>query len=355
MTDVRRLLSVDFVLVAGLVLALASCSSEDTAGRVLPSDATSSITPSTSAAAAATVYDLAATNNGWFRLTENDGCRSCTVVWRREGDRGTWQRLAEISGREAYGGRITTDFGPLSTLVVTPDGLHGWAWYKTLWSTHDGGDSWARVTEGPGRATDTGHQVVLTENHAWSLREGELWRSSLERDAWTRIDVRGLKGAVELLALPDRVLVQAYGEGLSNPRLMGSTDGANWSEVALPCLGETRPHASGNTVFVACPGGAHPLVVYRSTGLGPWEELARVRSRHSTDVVALAEDRVLVLAGRTDSVLLTPRGAEVVDLGPRQPGIVFGAESRGDVAYLLTARGLLWSDDGGRTWAPPQD
>jgi hypothetical protein len=301
------------------------------------------------------VYDLAATDDGWFRLTENDGCRSCTVVWRREGDDGTWQRLAEISGREAYGGRIARDFGPLTTLVITSDGLHGWAWYKTLWSTHDGGDSWVRVTEGPGRATDAGYEVVLTDRHAWSLRDGELWRSPLERDAWTRIGAPGLQGAVDLLALPDRVVVQAYGEGLSNPRLMGSADGSYWSEVAMPCPGEIRPHAAGDTVFVGCPRGAERTVVHHSTGLGPWEVLGRVGTRFSTDLVALAEDRLLVLTGRTDSVLLTPDGAEGVDLGPRQPGVVFGAESRDDVAYLLTASGLLWSNDGGRSWAPPQE
>lgn len=298
---------------------------------------------------AARTSDLAGTDDGWFRLTENDGCRSCTVVWRRSGDAGDWERLFEISGKESYGGRVTTDFGPVSSLVLTPDGRDGWAWYKTLWSTHDGGRSWSHVIDGPGGRTLSGHKVVLTDRYAWSLRNGELWRTPLDRDAWSRVVAPGLSGAVDLLALPGQVLVQEYDEGLANPRLIGSRDGSAWSELSMPCQGETRPTAAGDAVFVACSQGKREVVVQRSVGLGSWQEFGTVVARQVPDLVPLAGDRVVAF-GRSAAVLLTPNGSEQADVGPRRPGSIYGSETRGAVSYLIARAGLFESNDDGSTW-----
>ena len=102
--------------------------------------------PSPTADSAGRVTGLATGGSHLYRLTSNAGCTACSGVWLRADD-GSWTHLADIAGAAAYAGQVSPRYGPLDSLEMAPNGQDGWAWGRTLWSTHDGGRTWSMVSD----------------------------------------------------------------------------------------------------------------------------------------------------------------------------------------------------------------
>jgi hypothetical protein len=313
----------------------------------------------------------------WFRLTTNVGCVACSTVWRNDQSaEGGWERLHDF-GEEAYAGKVDPTFGPVESLVMAEDGENGWAWGLRLYSTHDGGRTWSAVTTGPGRPTEFGHQVAITDTTgtAWSLlrtdQGTELWRTSLGSDAWVRADAPNMSGVSGMLALSDYVLLETSDEGLSAPRLQYYRygDGLPWGEVPNPCQGENAAYPSTSVAFMLCKSG-NGATAYRLVGVDHptagqpafrWHEYARMTGV-VTAVYATDDRHLLVVGRRGRATLLTDDGTAAaaitptpVDLG-LEPGEEAGpASSTGGLALITTfsdsgAARLLGSTDGGQTW-----
>ena len=299
-----------------------------------------------------------------FRLTTNIGCVACSTVWRQDSAAsGGWERLHDF-GRDSYVGKVDATYGPVTDLVMAVDGVDGWAWGQRLYSTHDGGQTWAPVTVGPGRLdTEFGHQVRVTDEYAWSLLRTdqglELWRTELGSDDWSRADAPDMAGVSGMLTTAAYVGLETSDEGLSAPRVQYSNDGKDWKELDNPCSGENQTYPGESAVFIICAdrpatesSPSATATVYRSTDLTTWTEFGRSTSV-ITGVHALGDDDLLLVHEHSRATMLTHAGSTTVDLGlqPGEETFQSDAPWSGDVVMLATSDlRLVGSTDRGRTW-----
>lgn len=317
-----------------------------------PTATTSVSTPPLPRDATSQVLDVAATVHGALRLTTNIGCLGCSTVWRQASD-GHWEHLFDFTGRAAYGGQIDEDFGPVSYLTMAPNGRDGYAWGARLWSTHDGGESWAIVTDGPGGRTVRGHRTVVGPTTAWSAFDGRvLYRSEIGSDTWTLVDPPEIGDVLGVLP-DDRVVLMAYpGEGSQGRMVYGA--GTSWSELALPCDGGGAgpgervgpgPVVSGGAAYVVC--GHH---VERTTldDTPAWHVLGRISGRVLA-LLPLDDHRVLVQT-RTVSVF-DEQGRHPDGLRAHPHQQLMRISSQGVETWVVDLAGSTWrSSDAGRTW-----
>jgi hypothetical protein len=295
-----------------------------------------------------------------FRLTENVGCTGCSTVWRGDGS-GRWDRLHDFAPEDAA--ELDGDSGPVGDLVMARNGQDGWAWGKRLYSTHDGGHTWARVTNLPGRPSANPHFIAVTGSAAWGVsfdRHGpHVYRTPVGADDWATVPAPHLDRVVGLDTVGERVVLEEKSDGRSNDLLVSSLDdGATWSTLQMPCRGEEN---GGSVELAMClasqgaqPTASRPLTFYRTTDLASWS----VVGHSSSGINALqpvADDLVLVVLRGRRATLMRPGGTTPVDL-PLAPGDQIDQSSwSGDVAYV-TVYGealdyyLITSTDRGRTW-----
>jgi len=291
-----------------------------------------------------------------FKLTVNEGCAACSTVWLLHPD-GTWERLHDFEGREAYGGKVDPLFGPIEYVDFATNARDGWAWGRTLFSTHDGGHTWALVESGPGGPTPYGHWVHLTSDRAWSMHRTDrlgtrLWSTPIGSDDWTTVDLPDPGSATDIETVGDRVVAEASDEGLASPRLLSSVDGSDWTRLDLPCPGENQPYPGATEVFLLCPS-AKGATIHRSVGLASWELFGHSDLTAVTASVPLSDDRVLLL-GSPHDLLVTADGSEPVDVGLQGDEEVFQDTGgvAGDTAYLVTSKHrILVSRDSGLMWS----
>jgi hypothetical protein len=295
-----------------------------------------------------------------FRLTENVGCTGCSTVWRGDGS-GRWERLHDFAPEDAA--QLDGDYGPVGDLVMARNGQDGWAWGKRLYSTHDGGHTWAQVTNRPGRPEGNRHFVAVTGSYAWGLSFDKLgshvYRTPLGVDDWVTVPVPHLDRVFDLDTVGDRVVLQEKNDAPHHGQLVSSSDeGATWSTLDLPCEGSENGGSVELAMCLASPGvpptASRPMTFYRTTDLVSWSVLGHA----PTGINALqpvADDRVLVVLRGRQATLMGPGGTTPVDL-PLAPGDQIDRSSwSGDVAYL-TVYGdgpdyLIRSTDRGRTWS----
>ena len=343
------------VAVAGVAVGLSTL--DDDSGKVQPLPPSSS-TPSLPAGATVGAIDVAVPDaDHVFKLTVNEGCVACSTIWLLGPD-GTWERLHDFSGREAYSGRVDPLFGPIEYVDFAPDARNGWAWGKTLFSTHDGGRTWREVTDGPGARTDYGHWVWIRDDKAFSLFRGEageyLYWTPVGRDDWQDWLLPGRPGVVDMFTTRDRVVVMTSSEGADQLHLLSTKDAPDdWTGLDLPCQGENQPYPAATEVFVLCGADKGGAMVYRTADMASWDLFGHSDLTAVTAVVPLADDRLLLL-GQPHDLLVTPAGSEPIDVGLRRGEEVFQHTSgvAGDTAYVVTSEHrILVSRDAGLTWS----
>jgi photosystem II stability/assembly factor-like uncharacterized protein len=235
----------------------------------------------------------------------------------------------------------------------------GWLFGDGLWSTHDGGHSWARLST-PGRVT----RLASAAGTAWALvpKGGygdtqQLWRSAVGADAWSRVPGVSVTGPGDLAVQGDRVVVVGAAD---SPVWVGGPDG--FDSYDGPCSGALAADLSAvGSFWVKCVTGTLarlavsrdgaswtdvPLTTGLTSGNGAVPNNAALGARTDNEaLVGMGVDPVLtrVSADGTLSPLpdLPPRdGAQATYVGFTTP----------DVGYAILTSGLYRTDDGGNTW-----
>ncbi len=130
------------------------------------------------------------------------------------------------------------------------DNLNGWVFGSDLWSTHDGGATWSRVTSGPGAASvvdlesSGGSVYVVTQQCSPEAPTcpSLLWRDSNASDAFQTVASFNLApddgSALPVLAIHDTtgyLVTAATSGGGATPGLLTSANGTTWSPEPDPC------------------------------------------------------------------------------------------------------------------------
>jgi len=322
------------VVTAAIVAASVGVQHGRSAQPPLPAHSPSASSRATAdAAGTGRVTDLVAAGSSVYRLTSDLGCTACSSVWRRT-DSG-WEHLHDFGGH-------------LYSLVMSADRQDGFAWGRTLWATHDGGHTWAQVSDGPGGRTIFGRGLAVGTHDVWALRRGagtsSLWRSALGSDTWQRVvDAPRLREIVSVspVVSGDRVAFQVAGESGSGNALVVGRPGS-WREVAIPFGSEVEVRTDGTTFWASNP---EPQGVRLSRLSGhTWQDLGRVRAQGWWPL-----DGERVLLQRATAAIFTDRGTEPTDL---RPGAGITALSRTDdgTYWLMTTGGRVLTSTNGAHW-----
>lgn len=295
------------------------------------------------------VVGLSVAGNRVYRLTYDVGCRECDSVWLRQPS-GGWERLYDFKGLAAYGGTRLgmTQFGPIDSFTMAPDGTDGWAWGQRFWSTHDGGRTWTAIAGGPGQRTLYGRKVVAGSRYAWAARTtfqgGTLWRSRVGSDSWRQ--VAGAPGTDELWGiigvLPDGgVAIGAYRSDGTHRLLVRGQPGS-WSSTPVPFSSQASILESDGGFWLQT-GGSDPQI-YRLRG----SLFVHLRSAPGKYIVPLDAHRTLV--DHDPVLVLDDTGAtHATDL---PSGTEPGAVQRTDdgTFWLIANEGKVFSSTDGLHW-----
>ncbi len=263
----------------------------------------------------------------------------CAVLWT--GQPGEWTRLHDFSARY------------VERLAFTPDGQHGIASDErsTVWTTHDGGHTWAAAPQplDGGRRIGGSFVVAADADHLWAADVGRdtLWRSSAASDAFEQVRAPGVVWDVEVAAGAVVLTLAPQGDGSTTVRPVVSTDGGRtWDDLPSPCRREGELRAVDGALFFSC-SEENGVVVHRSTSFTDWHVLGRVTDR-VVGVVPIGYDRVLV-RGRS-SALMTEKGSYPSTIDLRSASIPWDAAPAPGAVYITSDHGLFVSLDLGRTW-----
>ncbi|HVA87659.1 MAG TPA: hypothetical protein VNF73_15245 [Candidatus Saccharimonadales bacterium] len=252
------------------------------------------------------------------------------------------------------------------------DPLDGWAFGPELWATHDGGQSWARLTI-PGHsgsvvvALEAAHDLV----HA-VLYDGKvafrIASSRVGTDTW-RLSSLVLPFGAGPVAEVQLVLSGGAGWVLQNDRTVvngARLVGGSWRAWQPACADVVGPAylaaSSAEDLVAACdlglwstPAGGH-LFVSHDGGLTFVETGTRVPGGLEAEIASPGTSTVIVAGGAgTRSVLVGSFD------GGRTWTTVFsgGAAASSDLGFTTPTQGvvvtndgrLLMTRDGGRSWA----
>jgi hypothetical protein len=230
----------------------------------------------------------------------------------------------------------------------------GWLFGGGLWSTHDGGHSWARVAT-PGRVS----RLEAASGTAWALVPTRddgmtLWRSPVGTDDWTQVTEVSVTGPADLAVQGDRVVVV----GAQQPRMwVGGTDG--FTAHDSPCPGATSARLSSvGSFWATCGTGMSAVLAVSGNGIdwsavpvsqtnGAMPNSVAVGARTSREaIVSLGPEEPLTRLstdGTTNAVHDPPTaGVATTYIGFTTP----------DVGYAIVGTRLWRTDDGGGTWTP---
>lgn len=296
-------------------------------------------TASFTATAASRFWLLGSTGGGAGVAVTTDGGQTFGLVGRIDA------RVADDQ---------TTDQDTVHDLRFADD-RNGWAYGGALYSTHDGGRSWARVTAIPGEVD----RLEAGGGYAYALvRSGDdwsLWRTAAGDDAWTRLDAR-LTEPSDLAITESAVVVTQRAEGVttsvSGP--LGENTFEVWTTPCVPSLSGGTLSAGGGSLWLKCPTGTAAEFYYSIDDGRSWEfaDVPGSVPPNIASVVAArtADEAVVALPGE---IRTAARGSgsddpEMVDeLG--EP--VYAGFTTPDVGYVLDRSGRLFrTTDGGDTW-----
>jgi hypothetical protein len=306
-----------------------------------------------------------------YQVVANEGCAApCSTILRSDGT-GGWTRLGTILDDSPQ----ARPYGPVTTLEMAPTGRDGWAWGSHVWSTHDGGRTWSRVTTGPGsgRPWDTNLDLSPGPTLTWALmargHDLQLWRTATGSDAWTRVPLPPGAGRMGIAAvLPDSRIALPVVKGVDEFKRVrrpgkrieligrydvGDGDG-HWQRVMVPCIWRRLPIKEEPRQELCAPAG------HRGQGggelLGPKTPPGVQRFKDVTIDAGAAGPSTLGVENELhltpwQAVLSTPTGTVPVDLhldgysGNTQEAL-WGSH----VVILNDDRQIFASNDGGRHW-----
>lgn len=309
----------------------------------LPSHRPTTVAPSR-------IEDLSVSASGErFKAVRNDGCASpCTAVWSQRGD-APWARTGEIKD-------LTTG------VTMAPDGQNGWAPGQTgVWSTHDGGHTWARVRTFAAPST-RGVGIMTGPDVAWAMLPGpqraRLWRSPVGSEDWVRVRLPKLPPQAQMQnVLPDsRVVLGVLGVVKNSVQRVVVGDGTTWHRYGIPCypvpelLGgqpSTRGEACGFARVAGTPEGGSLASAGQALPTGSRVDLGMV----TTPGHPVGPVRSLYVSGDR-AVVYSPDGREQAHIALAGHETIQQLATSGDHAVLSTSLGHVFaSDDGGLTWS----
>lgn len=252
------------------------------------------------------------------------------------------------------------------TDVVFADADNGWIYGGTLWSTHDGGESWTRLDaedEHVGWLTATDEQVYAV---AQEKGKSYLWRAPVDSDDWERLELTfGGPNAKSFVAVED-VLAMIGGESSMRGAILVSTDGGDsFEQRDTDCLPRYWPGSltavTADQLWLTCPTDLEKPWLWHvmlSTDQGrSWERVYAhdTRGRAGWPKVTARDDgAAVVVAPRAGLVRLgvgvEPESIDVpgYDLNEH---LVFATPDDG-IAFASRGGRLLRTTDGGRSWDP---
>jgi photosystem II stability/assembly factor-like uncharacterized protein len=307
-------------------------------------------------------------NTGFVLGTAPCDAGTCTtLVTTSDAGRG-WSFVAELP--PSIGGD-----DPAVSKVRFANPKDGWVFGAQLWSTHDRGHSWKRITQA-GPVVD----LEASAGVAYEISGTRVLRTAVGSDAW--VPVPGLTPAVGPgeIALHGHAVWIATGSRPGGSRLVTSSDGATWRTIPDPCAGLGADWTLGGVapvdstrIFLLCVGspgaGSESKHVLFSTDAGAHATPAKSDAPRGgvTDGgdFAAASASVVAIAARSGASKVYRSadggttwqaplyegdgGVGYFDLGfttPTQGVVVYGQPGGPASSKLLMTR------DAGATWAP---
>jgi hypothetical protein len=209
--------------------------------------------------------------------------------------------------------------------VVFASSRDVWLFGPGLWSTHDGGAHWRKLSLGGaivGMAASSGvaYAVVAPSTHlSADYGSEQLFRSPVGRDAWARVGRVTAAGAT--LAVSGRAAW--FG---SSTQLWTTADGVHWHQYPFRC-----PGAYYSLSSIAAANASDVLFLCAGNGAMGSMDKEVVSSANGGRTVHLAGQAPL--GGTTEVIAVPP--------------------SRSNVVTLATTSDASWLDrsaDGGKTW-----
>jgi hypothetical protein len=120
-----------------------------------------------------------------FKVVSNRDCVSpCSTVWKRKGTH--WLKMATFRSDQSPEQVV------IRNIAMAPDGLNGWVWGHDLYATHDGGETWSRITTGPSAEPDAVTDVQVGQTQAWVTSSritggSALWHTLVGTDDWMQV------------------------------------------------------------------------------------------------------------------------------------------------------------------------
>lgn len=320
----------------------------------------------------------------------------CAAVVARTTDAGATWRALDAPGAPLVAARSGT--AGVSKLRFADD-ENGWAFGSELWSTHDGGRTWGRVTisgAGPGATvidleTASGLADALVQTGAGTTGQGTiaLYQSPAGSDSWTPVAgvdaTNAGDGSIVLHGLSGWVLISTSGDGGSG-REWKTVDGRTFAPATpAPCpppagLPAILAASSNASLAAACAGGVaagqeQKTVLVSSDGGRTWAATsARPPLGGTLDGLATPDPSTIVLGASSGAswIYASFDGGsswETVYTDDKSGGIPFA-----DLGFTTTSQGvmiegiaaisiknpsnpsfpparLLMTTDGGHSWA----
>lgn len=296
---------------------------------------------------------------------------TCTTIVRTTDAGKTWLAIpapdVALSSPSAGGGGVDS--------IRFADPLDGWVFGSTLWSTHDGGAKWSKVSLPASVSADTVLSLAASAGRVYALFGGstspaQLLATTPTSDSWSVV-----VSNAGILDEGKIVLQGSSGWLLANGpsgELFLRSEGSSWVKTTAPCGppagAPALAAASPTEIFAVCSGGAaagqQPKNVLASTTAGQsFVQVGQAPPGGDLDDIAIASPSVEVVAASSgasylyrstdggsawSTVIADPSlgGAPFHDLGftTSQQGIVI----EGD-AYASGSR-FLMTYDAGATW-----
>lgn len=236
----------------------------------------------------------------------------------------------------------------------------GYAFGGALWSTHDGGQSWAEQ-DIPGRVV----RLESERGTAWAVVERgdsyRLYRSPTSRDSWARVslpvrldsitpDLALQSGAVTLVGTSDERAVTVVSE-----------DGQSFEAGDRPCAPALDAHLSafGDTVWMFCATGTQGTPYVSATSGRTWDAVdAAPPGGWSNSTVVGARGAGTAVFASGGELYRVGTDGDVDRAESASPGggnVRYIGFTTRKVGYALldrpTPAALLRTADGGRSWS----
>jgi photosystem II stability/assembly factor-like uncharacterized protein len=251
------------------------------------------------------------------------------------------------------------------TRVLFATARTGWLYGPALWSTHDGGSHWRKLSlGGPVESMATaGGRVYSVIAPAGGQRSG-LYSSPAGRNAWTRV------GHVTVKPFTGLAVSGTAAWLTGSTRVWATGDGTRWHRYPVRCPAPYNRDgvgglaaASPSQVYFLClsdaGAGSQPKAMLYSADGGKTDHLTGIAPESGTGIDALA-----VPPGRTSVITMGTEFAldrsadggktwkEILNYGggAMWSSLSFASRTAGWAIVTSGSRQLLRTTDAGRTW-----